>query len=89
MERKSYIDRISSYGCKCEGVVANGSPRLQIKGRVAKQTFTSGKKNCNAECIVLSEISFQRLDEFILFYNGNRPHRYNGFKTPDCTEKCL
>lgn len=32
MERKSYIDRFSSYGCKCEGVVANGSPRLQIKG---------------------------------------------------------
>lgn len=29
----------------------------------------------------------QRLDEFILFYNSNRPHRYNGLKTPDCTEK--
>lgn len=32
MERKSYIDRISSYGCKCEAAVANGHPRLQIKG---------------------------------------------------------
>ena len=32
MERKSYIDRISSYGCKRKGAVAHGHPRLQIKG---------------------------------------------------------
>jgi len=31
MERKSYIDRISSYGCKYEATVANGHPRLQIE----------------------------------------------------------
>ena len=58
MERKSYIDRFSSYGCKCEGVVANGSPRLQIKGRaVAKQTFIARYKNFAVEFIVPIEFS--------------------------------
>lgn len=32
LERKSYIDRIFSYGCKCEAAVANGHPWLQIEG---------------------------------------------------------
>ena len=70
-------------GCKRTPTVANQGVRLHW------QTFTSRKKNCTVEFIFMNEISFQRLDEFILFYNGNRPHRYNGFKTPDCTEKCL
>ena len=32
LERKSYIDRISCYGFKCEGTVANGHLWFQIKG---------------------------------------------------------
>ena len=31
VERKSYIDRISYYGFKCEGTVANRRPWFQIK----------------------------------------------------------
>ena len=36
MERKSYIDRISSYGCKYEATVANG---CKSSGTGAKQSF--------------------------------------------------
>ena len=32
LEKKSHIDRISAYGFKCKDAVANGHPRLQIKG---------------------------------------------------------
>ena len=39
LERKSYIDRISSCGCKCIGKVANGRLRFQIKGYGCKAFF--------------------------------------------------
>lgn len=39
MERKSYIDRISSYGCKYEATVANEHPRLQIEWYGCKAIF--------------------------------------------------
>ncbi len=39
LERKSYIDRISYYGFKCEGAVANGHLWFQIKGYGFKAYF--------------------------------------------------
>ena len=41
LERKSYIDRISSYGFKCEGEVSNGHLWFQIKGYGFKAFFAA------------------------------------------------
>ncbi len=46
LERKSYIDRISSYGFKCIGAVANGHLWFQIKGYGFKAYFAMKKPPC-------------------------------------------
>ncbi len=87
MERKSYIDRISCYGCKCEAAVANGHPRLQIKGYGCKSNFYRKKEELHRR-VYLYERDFLRcLDEYTIYYNSQRSHRNNNYKSLDSTEK--
>lgn len=76
-------------------MVANEVARLQMdtlgcksKGTVAQANFYRKKEELHRR-VYLYERDFLRcLDEYIIYYNSQRPHIYNGYKTPDDAEKC-
>lgn len=73
--------------------VANARARLQMdtpgcksRGTVAKRFFR--KKEELHRRVYRSERDFLRyLDEYTIYYNSQRSHRNNNYKSPDSTEK--
>lgn len=74
--------------------VANGVARLQMdtpgcksRGAVAQTNFYRKKEELHHR-VYRSERDFLRcLDEYTIYYNSQRSHRNNNYKSPDSTEK--
>lgn len=65
---------MDTLGCKCEGAVA-------------KANFYRKKEDLHRR-VYRSEREFLKcVDEHIFYYNSQRPHRNNNYKSPDSTEK--
>lgn len=83
---KAYTALLSSYGIT-QSFSHKGSP---CDNAVIESFFSFLKREELHRRIYRSERDFlQRLDEYISYYNSQRPHRYNGYKTPDDAEKML
>lgn len=83
---KAYTALLSSYGIT-QSFSHKGFP---CDNAVIESFFSFLKREELHRRIYRSERDFlQRLDEYISYYNSQRPHRYNGYKTPDDAEKML
>ena len=74
--------------------VANGVARLQMdtpgcksRGAVAQTNFYRKKEELHHRVYRSERDVLRCLDEYIIYYNSQCPHRYNGYKTPDDAEK--
>lgn len=63
------------------------TPGCKSRGTVALANFYRKKEELLRR-VYRSERDFLRcLDEHIIYYNSQRPRRYNGYKIPDDAEK--